>query len=1331
MDQEIRNKLRNVVTQCRRLLEEAITQELEGKYSIFAKKDQVTADPHAEMKSLSTQEDRDARKDILDHFDHIKARGFKPKDALDQLIREIAFTHLNRLCAYKMMEARDVYVGGQKFREAVSRGVNSNGVKFYLADHPEEERLFNTGHQDVAYRRFLDWLGGALSEEIGVLFNPNDPANRLYPRQKTLDEVLALLNDGAIRPEETTLRQKWPQIWSQDETIGWVYQFFTPKELRDSSRDVKKGGSLAPRNSYELAFRNQFFTPRYVVEFLADNTLGRIWYEMRKGQTKLKEQCRYMICRPTEVFLNEGVQPPKDTLEGKDELSNEELLKLPVFVTHRPKKDPRKLKILDPACGSGHFLLYCFDVLMTIYEEAYTDPELSPALKEDYPTLESLKRDAPRLILAHNLHGIDIDLRASQIAALALWLRCQRASMEMGLKQDRPRINRSNFVCAEPMPGEAGMLQDFIAQLEPRILGQVVETVFRKMNLAGEAGSLLKIEAEIREVVASAKHQYIQETTRAIDRKGRTLLFSEAEMERLAGKPVQPSLFDFTDITDEQFFDHAESKVIEALRAYSEKAQSRQKLQRRLFEEDTVRGFAFVDLCQFRYDIVLMNPPFGSATTASKKIVSDNYPKSKSDLFAAFVERGFDFLAPNGFCGCITSNSFLNLSSLEELRQLMLTDFDTSVVANFGYEVMDDATVPAACTILEKSSLISKPSILFIDAKDVKSREAILLSHNTAKPLNGNTVSKATLSSFPQKIFTYWLSQKLRMTFNDAKCLGEISHCQFGLHSHGNDDELFRTWWEVPASDRFTTDWPVIKLGGDPALFYKDSYYVMDWRGNGERIREIASKAKGGTLLGQKLYFNPGLSYLYVSRTTFSVHPLEGRSIFSAAAHGCFPNDAKDQLLYLGFLNSEPVRLLLKVINPDRFFQSNYVRLLPVPELEQFRSRIESVTTDILNICRSHSQGDECSRYFVSDWVSIANLQHGRGLASVRKMVTNACTRIADLKAEVDRLSVEAYGFGPEDMELLSQHVGDSTAKDYPGDQDLLSTHSRAIAESHLSYLIGCAFGRWDIRYSLDSSDHPRLQDPFEVLPAPPAGSVRLKAQQSASIELAYFCNKSETNHLLVDDCDSSEDVATLVRQGMDLIWGEQAESTESELCEILGLNSLNEYFRKSSKGGFWDDHISRYSKSRRKAPIYWLLQSTKKNYAIWLYYHRLDKDLLFKALVNYVEPKIRLETSRLESIRSHKSAVGESGKEAKRLAKDVEKQEDLLSELRDFEDKLRRAADLNLEPDLNDGVVLNIAPLHELVPWKEAKKYWDELLEGQYEWSSIGKQLRKKGLVK
>ncbi len=202
------------------------------------------------------------------------------------------------------------------------------------------------------------------------------------------------------------------------------------------------------------------------------------------------------------------------------------------------------------------------------------------------------------------------------------------------------------------------------------------------------------------------------------------------------------------------------------------------------------------------------------------------------------------------------------------------------------------------------------------------------------------------------------------------------------------------------------------------------------------------------------------------------------------------------------------------------------------------------------------------------------------------------------------------------------------------------------------------------------------------------------------------------------------------MREALEVIWKDHADAIEQEACEILGIKDLRDYFRKPGEGGFWDDHVLRYSKSRRKAPIYWLLQSSKKNYALWLYYHCLDKDLLFKALANYVEPTIRLEASRLDALRSRKAGGSESAKDAKRLAKEAERQGDFVSELRDFEDKLRRAANLHMKPDLNDGVVLNIAPLHELVPWKEAKSYWEELLAGKYAWSSIGKQLREKGLV-
>jgi len=209
-----------------------------------------------------------------------------------------------------------------------------------------------------------------------------------------------------------------------------------------------------------------------------------------------------------------------------------------------------------------------------------------------------------------------------------------------------------------------------------------------------------------------------------------------------------------------------------------------------------------------------------------------------------------------------------------------------------------------------------------------------------------------------------------------------------------------------------------------------------------------------------------------------------------------------------------------------------------------------------------------------------------------------------------------------------------------------------------------------------------------------------------------------------VDDPGHEDDIVCRVRDVLELIWKERAEAIEREACEILGVRELRDYFRKPSNGGFWMDHVKRYSKSHRKAPIYWYLRSARGNYGLWLYYHRLDKDILFKALLNYVEPKIRLEEDRLKTLRGRKEAAGSSGREAKQIEKDMDRQEQFVFELRDFADMLRRAAELRLDFDLNDGVILNIAPMWELVLWREPKKCWEELQEGKYDWSHIAYQL-------
>ena len=1295
MDQTIRNKLRGVVTQCRKLLEDSTAQALQGRFGIYAarKKGEVQIEDEARMAHL-TEEDRACRQDLLDHLEHIQAIGYKPSEALEQLVREISFTHLNRLCAYKMMESRGL------IREAVSRGLKSQGFFFYLADHPEDEKLHNGGGQETAYRNFLDWLGGTLSEEIGVLFNPNDPANRIYPPQRVLDDVLDLINDGELK-----------DIWSQDETIGWVYQYFTPKELRDNARKE----SQAPRNSYELAFRNQFFTPRYVVEFLTDNTLGRIWYEMRKGKTILKDRCKYLVRRPTEIFLKDGELPPAESNEAREDLSQEELLKQPVYIHHRPKKDPRELKALDPACGSGHFLLYCFDLLQTIYEEAYDDPDLGATLRKDYPALEDLRRAVPGLVLKHNLHGIDIDLRATQIAALALWLRCQRAYQELGLKNgERPKIIRSNLVCAEPMPGETDLLKEFTSTLQPKVLGQLVESVFEKMKLAGEAGSLLKIEEEIRQAAGKAKFEFIQ--WKKHQDKAKWSLFPELV------KRDQPSIFDFADMTDEVFLDRVEEGIVAALQQYAEKASNGRGFRRRLFAEDAARGFAFIDLSRNRYDVVLMNPPFGEFSTRTKDLANLQYHAKSHEILAAFVERGCGLKCINGLLGSITSRTAFFAPTTSSWRQDVIVPNGLATWVELGSGVLDGAMVET-CMFTIGGGEISRAIFVRPDkGNGGLSPEAILPIYMNSTSFTVNPSVFTLLDGAP---FAYWLHARFFWCLKHLASLREEDVLvKVGLQT-GDDFRFIRLRTEISPEDTYSTWLPHAK-GGDNSPFYSDIHLVVNWRNDGAEIKHHPSvRLNMYSENNASLHFIKGMTFSYRTHR-FSPAALPRNCITGVAGMGVFSLRHNLKAL-LVLLNSSVVNEFISArlgqLESQSLYQAGTITPTPLPSIKpNDLKKLEDLGGKAVNSLRRHFANDELSPMFSIMPFKAYPAQREVEKGSIRN-------ELLSIYKAGDSIAIDAYGFHRAEIEGIIERW----LRSFCSAIDVLLKDENSESQNILSIATGCLFGRWDIRFATGERQPPELPDPFDPLPVCPPGMLQGPDGLPAKPEdvLSDYPIRIDWDGILVDDPGHEDDIIRRVQDVLEVIWKDRAEAIEKEACEILGVRELRDYFRKPGNGGFWMDHVKRYSKSRRKAPIYWYLRSAKGNYGLWLCYHRLDKDILFKALLNYVEPKIRMEEDRLKSLRGRKEAAGSSGREAKQIEKDMDRQDQLVSELHDFADKLRRAANLHLVPDLNDGVVLTIAPLFELVPWKDAKENWEDLVEGKYEWSSIGKQMREKGLVK
>ena len=362
--------------------------------------------------------------------------------------------------------------------------------------------------------------------------------------------------------------------------------------------------SQAPRNSREVAVRNQFFTPRYVVQFLVDNTLGRMWTEMRGTTTALREHCEYFV-----------------------ELEDER--------PERTFKDPRNIRVLDPACGSGHFLLYAFDLLARMYVEAWElgfATEGCDSLRETYESLAGFKRAIPGLILDRNLHGIEIDPRGTNCSPRPLVPRERFWHDSAVPAAERPRIRRTGIVVAEPMPGDKELVDEFAARLRPPLLGLLFRQIVQSMSLAGDMGFLLRAESrnspatshgrERSSSRSASDHRRFQDSARSSNRASWT---SRASM-TTSSSPRPRTAFSTRslDMPPRPRVPRAPAGAYSA--------------------DDSTHGVALLELLRQRFDVVLMNPPFGAGSVNAKQVFDRNYPRTKNDVYAAFVERGIELL---------------------------------------------------------------------------------------------------------------------------------------------------------------------------------------------------------------------------------------------------------------------------------------------------------------------------------------------------------------------------------------------------------------------------------------------------------------------------------------------------------------------------------------------------------------------------------------------------------------------------------------------------------------------------------------------------------------
>lgn len=1324
MEKETRSAIERATQRARRLLEEDFAAQLESTFDVLPS-GTVAPAPGAHLTAREAKQ----RERIVATIAHKRAAGMTAAEAVVDYVRDAAFTTLNRFAALKMLEARGLV------QECVSKGEQSSGYREFCGLAPGVALL----PDGTGYRLYVESLFDELSTEIKVLFDRRDPALVLWPRRATFADLLDAFNASDLAG-----------VWTDDETIGWVYQYFNSKEERAAMRDPRQGGSQAPRNSRELAVRNQFFTPRYVVEFLVDNTLGRTWVEMHGRGSRLVDQCRYFV-----------------RTEDDEKRT-------------RRRKDPRDLRVLDPACGSGHFLLYAFDLLLTIYEEAWAAEEAPPSgatgrtLRDDYGDLGDLRRAAPALIVEHNLHGVDIDPRAAQIAALALWLRAQRAWKQFGVPAaERPRVSRTHMVVAEPMPGDETLVEEFAAKLNPPLLRDLFRKMVAEMRLAGELGTLLPVEQSLAGELTRAREQLVRQ--RHVPRAG----FLPG-MERPA--PAQGTL-DLSGIDDDEFFQEAESRLLAALREFAEGAGGMAGgagVRRRLFAGDAAQGIALIDLLRHRFDVVLMNPPFGDPTPLCSEVLGSTQPRSKYDLGAAFVERAVALMTAGGAVGWISSRTWMASAMLGDLRrEILYKRSPLSLVADLGIGVLDSALVEtAACTATEGRRPEHEPVRVF---RLLGSRSKQLELVSQIRGALYSSIRFDTLLGLPRAAFAYWfperLIESLRSTLPFESNLGTAKQ---GLATT-DDFRFLRGVWEVRHIDvGWGRRWVPFAKGGEYEPYYDDIHLVIDWQRDGAGLKDYLENQKGQAHWSRRIasadfYGRVGLTYPERTTSDFSPRPLPAGTVFSATGQAVFLHSSEDLLPYLGLSYTRLFKQLIELFvgagdasesgSAARHYTSGIINEMPVPRFSvEDRAFAGQLVSELVRNRRHEVAADEVS----VDFVRPALAGSGTTLKELREDAVGSyrrlCLRNLELAWRLEEWACRLYGLAADEAdEFLSAEVCPFpttyprlapnsraqagwdvsalvfalceergyrrafTKKSYWSNRVLeLTSHLEelhpegcvdapiSIASRHLvtaeadlvMYLVGCVLGRW--------------------VPRPPIESTQPKDDVFANIAVdlptplvAGTAPVSVASGIAVDDAGHPCDLGSAVTKALSAALPNAGPGLVDELAEALGGADLKSWI----SGGLFNHHLSRYTRSRRKAPIYWQLATPSASYSVWLYAHRVTRDTFFQIQNDIVGPKLLHEQQRLASLIERAGATPSAA-----VRKEIGAQESFVEELRAMLDEVKRVTPL-WNPDLDDGIVLVMAPLWRLVPqhkaWqKELKGKWDELVAGTYDWAHLAMHL-------
>lgn len=1239
------------VSAAKNLLMQNVTEMLQQWYGIWADGHTIGVE---QLPSQDTDIVHTARM-LRDRLQHLMAAlpdadtdADKERQAVGQLVAEQAFTQLNRFCALRMCEERDLIM------ESIRGGYESAG---FLAYDSIAQSVGASRYE--RYRCYLLSVFDELSIELPAVFDRFSPFGLLFPDESTLMKLLELINDSQLSAWFDEQNAVTVNFWKEDETLGWMFQDYNSLEERRKMREA----SSKPRNSREMAVRNQFFTPEYVVRFLTDNSLGRIWYEMTRGESRIgEEQCRYMIRRPGEPL------------------------------EERKLKEPTEILSLDPTCGSMHFGLYLYEVYEYIYMDAWDhQPSLLQKYREVH-TRESFRREVPKLILENNIYGCEIDPRALQIAALSLWLRAQKSYSQMNLDAaERPLITRSNLVLAEAMPGNKRLLKGLMDEFD-KPMQRLLTTIWNKMKYVGEAGLLFKMEKEISDDI-----EYLRKNWGKVNQNRNANIF-DSEERRAEIAAVNEARTELRHHKDE-FFEEIAERLQTALQELSSRLSEEEGYENALFSEDATRGFAFIELCQKRFDCIVMNPPFGEGSEHTSQYMNDNYPAWSKNLVCAFFDRMQEMLDDEGKLGAIFDRTVMIKSSYEAFRRRNLCGFITAC-ADTGWGVLD-ASVETSTLVLNK--LCSDVEGVFMDVQDVEPDEkdenlsVLIRTYNRGEDAKWIYVAKSVeFDNLPNTVIGYSFNNHILHLFQKENLgqRGFMPQRGFALVA----DVHFRLYFEETS----TSNNRLLYNGGNYSLFYTTYGESFVWEKDGLLAYTYPNFRPTGLEFQGK---SQGVAY-GKRGDILDAHVLK-KGFFFTVEGQTIPNLLRNNsFVVLSYVNSILSQYTINLYT-GQHKPSGYMNLLPMPDYATRQSDIERIVNAIIDIKRKWFSLDETNLEY-HGLIAQMELKGGieAGLDKMQEQLTADYTRYEELVKENDDLWMDLADIdrGCEFRQTLNDYKArrpyeELLSIDGASNQNLID--KKTMAQEIVMELVGMAFGRWNTAYAKGEQAIPEFGDVFDALPFMPVVS---QGEAACPVQLDV-----PTDGILTNNSDSSFCLASHVREVMHYLWADRADDMEYELCQLIGCKSLQAYLASST--GFFDYHFKRYTKSRRKAPIYWLLASEDGTVDYWVYYPKLSKNTLPQLIIRLREQQEQLRTRLNAALAAHDKT------QESRIRAEQEQVEGMM-------DELNRILAVGYVPNHDDGVPVTAAPLLHLAasrPWRvECEKNMELLEKGDYDWSHL-----------